>query len=850
MSTDFVSENQRNLFQKVVGELTRLGYRGELLQQSYHFDDWFTQDSQRRVAPAVAFGQTPVAYDSACFGVIHANGKVGPALISDYRALGAPRAFEIREDRIIHWKVSASPRSEDEQTVIFPDQVSQVFRDHGSRWKPSSVLEAKNVAATSKRQIDFVDVGLIPALEQHVKAKLGALLQSVITDAIALHRSRHGKSPDADELIRLVFRALAGKVMHDRGVAGFENFVVTPDAVPLLQLVADHYNDQLPVLEDSKTQEMVVRRLWESFSFRNLSVEVLAYIWEDTLVTEELRLRYGIHATPPAVARYMVHRLPFAQTPILDRRVVEPCCGSGVFLVAALQRLRELFPTQKDQAIRHRYFQKMLRGYDVEGFGLEVARSCLMLADFPNPNGWKLRREDVFLKTGRQHGLRSALRNARIVLCNPPFENFTPAERDQYDPETLQKPVELLNIVLDELHKEGALGFVLPAAILDGNSYAKVRRRLAERFAQIDVVRLPDTVFERAEFPCALLIASQPASKPKHRVTVNYSVVKDADHFLRTAEVGRTERISSTPATIERRIGGTELAEIWNFLSGNPTVRTAVSKISRGVEWNGFRKEVHISATPKRGYVPGFHTANDLYSFQPPTLAFLWDRREARRGGAWGLPWHEPKVILNAVRKSRQPWRLAACPYTLNAMASQNFTIAWPREPWTANTLSAVLNGPVASAFVNDHENWKHNKVRTLAAIPLPVLTTEDCEALEEAVMEYRKAAALVSDLGEQAGLFGGFTFEPRLKELLGIIDTIVLRGYHLEEGLQRLLFAYFGHHSRLTPFRSDIRDLAKAIDQLPAHPRPEADVDQNDWNLFERMLDEDRERSLFGWPK
>jgi len=854
-----MATNQAELFEAVISALGGIGYAEGLIESNYAFADNFVQDNPTVVVPAVAFGQFPSGYDSACFAVVRSNGKSGPELIRDYRALGAPRAFEVYPDRVIHWRVSLNPTGADAQETIWPETLATHFRQNRSNWEPSKVLRAKDVAAPGPRQLDFVDVGLIPALEESVRSKLGPLLETVLFEASKIYQELHREEPEHDELVRLVFRALTGKVMSDRGIPGFDFGSDIPEATAFLLQIAKHYQDSRPILHDATVQQAVVKRLWQSFSFRNLSVEVLAFIWEDTLVTDRLRALHGIHATPAAVARYMTHRLPLRETRPSNRFVVEPCCGSGVFLVAALHRLRELLSPLMDARKRHRYFKKMLKGFDIDEFGLEVARSCLMLADFPNPNGWQLRLNDVFMQNA--NGFITALKEARVVLCNPPFEDFTKDERKE-DAEAEekdkkfapQKPIRLLNTVLDHLHPAGSLGFVLPAAFLDGRSYRDIRRRLAKRFQRLEVVRLPDKVFEKAEHPCALLMASHPTSEPNepHDVAISFASVIDADMFLKTGDVGYVAHQVTTIADVQRGIGAPKLAELWEYLEDFSKVKQITKPLSRGVEWTDFtlNKDKYISDKPKRGCVPGFHTAHKLYSFQPPPFVFLWNRKEARRGGAWDLPWHNPKVIVNAVRKARQPWRLAACPVELNAVASQNFTVAWPIPPWTANTLSAVLNGPVAAAYVATHENWKHNKKKTLAAIPLPDLSDDDMKSLDARVQEYRQAASLEKEFGEQMGLFGGLALRPIMKQLLQTIDTIVLRGYRLTPALQKQLFSYFGTHSRPVPFDSDITAIERGIRQTPSQVAKEADELRSNWELFRRAMEEDRfaQRSLFRW--
>jgi hypothetical protein len=443
----------------------------------------------------------------------------------------------------------------------------------------------------------------------------------------------------------------------------------------------------------------------------------------------------------------------------------------------------------------------------------------------------------------------AALRRARIVLCNPPFEDFTEAEKREYSPSTPRKPAEVLSIVLNYLHPDGVLGFVLPAAFLEGQSYRASRRRLAERFQRLEVVRLPDKVFERAEFPCALLLATHPA-RGRHNVSVSFAAVADEGKFLRTGDVGYMARQTRTVAEVQRGIAAPALAELWEFLEPCAKLSDAVSALSRGVQWKGFDKDKHVSVKPKRGYVPGFHTASKLYSFQPPPLVYLWNGKESRERRSWDLPWNEPKVIVNAVRKARQPWRLAACPVELNILASQNFTVGWPVAPWTPNSLAAVLNGPVAAAYVASHENWKHNKKKTLAAIPLPDLSDEEIRVLDDAVLKYRKAASLAESFGEQAGLFGGAALQPVMERLLQVIDVMVLRGYRLPPALRAQLFAYFGSHPRPVPFPSDITAVERGIRELPANPTAETEENHDKWELFRRAVEDDRypQRRLFRW--
>ncbi|MBM3333638.1 SAM-dependent DNA methyltransferase [Candidatus Sumerlaeota bacterium] len=644
---------------------------------------------------------------------------------------------------------------------------------------------------------------MIPALEEHIRENLDSLLREIIYKADNLHQKRTKRKPDFEELVRLVFRALTGKVMHDRGLRGFEFAGGPPDANELLKKVGKHYGDKKLIVQDQATRELVVRDLWENIDFRNLSVEVLSYIWENTLVSRKSRKSLSIIATPPTVARYIVRRLPIEEIPEDQRRIVEPCCGCGTFLVAALQRLRELLPIHFDEAQRHSYFVEMLSGFDIEAFGQEVAWSCLTLADFPNPNGWMLRKEDVLASPERAPHFHRALSNAAVVLCNPPFGRLG-AHR---------KPAELLARVLERSHENVMFGFVLPRVFLSGAGYRDVRRRIAERYAEIEIVSLPDRVFAHAESQTTLLLASHHRNKPGP-TAVLHRKVNDADRqvFLREHTVSREDRASYEPREAEKRMEVPILHEIWERLARFSTLREATGgAIHRGIQWNllltkiapGTKQRVAIEQNVQKlisdslrpGFRRGLRSAEtDFCSYECPPVSYLnVEPRYQRLRGAFDLPWDRPKVIVNKNRKGRGPWCLAACADNSGLVCYQSFICLWPKGEWTAPLLAAVMNSPVANAFVAVREDKRNIRVETLGQIPLPHFSPEQEQEITRFVEEYEH---IWGDDGSRTD-----ETESHARWLLRRIDSIVLRGYGLPPRLEKELLEYFRGHKRSVPF-------------------------------------------------
>jgi|SRR5271157_1308719 len=102
MAIGFASDSQESLFGIIVDRLKAIGYRGDLFQHDYRFADWFDPSPHllSRTVPAAVFARTPTSYSTACFGITISNGYHGEGLISQLRALGAPYAFEVRDDYV------------------------------------------------------------------------------------------------------------------------------------------------------------------------------------------------------------------------------------------------------------------------------------------------------------------------------------------------------------------------------------------------------------------------------------------------------------------------------------------------------------------------------------------------------------------------------------------------------------------------------------------------------------------------------------------------------------------------------------------------------------------------------
>lgn len=792
------SERHERLFNAALKGIEHLDYRGDLLERDYRFTDWFAATSESSTVPAAAFGRTPTDYDSACIAVFYQNGGSAPLR---YRALGAPFALEVQADGIVPWFIGRDAESTHRIGNRIPAAaMERFFRDIRQKWSPAEVLRAKNIGKpVGPTEIDWVDRGLIPALEKEISTKLDRLLREALAAGQKAYRKSTGRAVDVEALYRLVFRFVAAKVFHDRRVSGFVQLDANEDAGQVLQKVCGFYKEPNNHVLDHATQQAVADALWTQLGFENLSVDALALIAEDTLVDGELRKKYGIHSTPRSIARYVVEHLPIGDFDEGERRIVEPCSGHGVFLISALKKLRDLLGPGWTEQERHRYFIKNLHGFEQDAFAREVCKLSLTLADFPNPNGWNVHPADVF--TSRK--FTEALAEARVVLCNPPFEDFKRAEKAQYGSAVgTSKPHDVLQRTLRHCHPDACLGFVLPRAFVDGQSYRQIRRELAERFAAIDLVALPDKVFRHAEVETVLLLAHTP--EPHDRTRVHFSEVtkRQLPNFLESGVVGRMDTASFDTTVAESKgFHVPVLQEIWERLAHLPKLGS-IAEIHRGVEWQppfgGGAK--YISQTERSGWWRGLRNVDEgLEQFSPPRTCWLNPEPKYRRRNSWYLDWSKTKVIANAARKARGSWRLAAAPESTELVCTQRYHCFWPTNGWGVKALAGLLNSPLVSAFIASREGNRDVRKLTLMEIPIPSLTPNDMVVLEGLVDDYM--AALNDKPEARFELWGGGNWEQRAQKILLQMDALILKGYGLPPWLERRLLDFFQGERRPVPF-------------------------------------------------
>lgn len=765
----------------IEAELRGLGYASDALIRDYTFADVLSAGGEPRRVELAAFTQVPESYRSAAFGVVLDEDE---RTLVERRSLGAPILFSIGQD-IGVWRVGAqgAPRLLERVSL---DAIPDLFSRNAERWRPQAVHRAKSLGqAQAAYQLDFVDLGLLPIIEHEVEDKLDRLLRQVVEELMA------GLGGEQEESVfRTTFRLLAAKILLDRQHSAASNWK-SASVADVLDGIEAYYNlGRLPSQRSmgvpGTSTETAWRTLKQAISFRNISSDSLAFVYENTLVTKDTRKRFGTHSTPRQVAEYVVGRLDLSKFDLDALTVFEPFTGAGAFLVAALRHLRDLLPEGLTGEERHAFVVPRVRGAEIDAFACEVATLSLVLADYPNANGWKIASEDLF----RPAALAQQIGAAEVVLCNPPWEDFADEERAEY-PEmaakSFSKPMAVLRTVLDA--RPQAIGFVLPQGFLRQKQYGDLRQQIANLYSRIELTSLPDRVFQRAGFEAAVLVASEPQQADRKAATKLVStVVEDRDRiaFLATGKVSAERRRSKLVTEGELWIG--ELDELWEHLERYPKLGS-VAEVHRGLQWFSQRKGV--SSTERDGFCPGvFRPGDSLLQFGIATAVYLDVRPEsAYRTGPLERPWERPKVLVNVARLSRGPWRLAGVYDASGLVASQAFFGIWPKgRAAPGEAIEGIINNPLASAFMLECASNQHLTNDLLRQLPIP--KPDRLQEVVSFVKRYREARATA-----QAEVLHSPGTDGLLANLLVQVDAAVLKAYNLPPRLERRLLEFFRGH-------------------------------------------------------
>jgi type I restriction enzyme M protein len=215
-------------------------------------------------------------------------------------------------------------------------------------------------------------------------------------------------------------------------------------------------------------------------------IHTMAHLYESML--REMRDAAGDSGefyTPRPVIRFVVQQVD----PKLGEIVIDPACGTGGFLVEALEHIA---PTVKTTSQR-RALHENLRGIEKKPLPYLLGMMNLVLHEVGQPN---VVRGNALNKPITQI---SKAERVDVILTNPPFggeEEKSVQSNFPADKQTAETAWLFLQLVIRQLKDGGRCGIVVPNGLLFGDGVgARIKKQLLEECNLHTIVRLPDGAF-------------------------------------------------------------------------------------------------------------------------------------------------------------------------------------------------------------------------------------------------------------------------------------------------------------------------------------------------------------------
>ena len=762
-----------------------------------------------REVSIAGFAQRPFDSRSSCVSAMDVV-TTPEADAKACRSLGAPLTFLCQNNSLLWW--SQTDGEPYQVGVPIPShQLEGFFREHKNEFGPSTIYRAKTLGRFEPAyQLSFVDLDLMPFVERQAGETIERLLLESVADVRdSLGWPKQVNLKQGQWLVKSVFWLLGAKMLHDKGVEGFIKLDFS-DVDEVFARLSKHYGESADIVTSEhkrRALEPVAARIDFSADLRMTTTEALAYVYENTLISDEIRTELGTHSTPTYLVDYVVGRLEpwIREMNQEDRRAFEPACGHAAFLVAAIRLLTSLLPPKMAEPnARKKYLRERVHGYDTDDFAVEIARLSLTLTDIPNPNGWSVKVADLFESDLLER--RSA--QSTILLSNTPFEDIKAPQRKRYatkfrQPRFLNKTAEILHRALSSMPIGGVCGVVVPQVLLHKRNTTEFRKLLVQQFDIQELCLFPDNVFNFADQESAIVIARKVRDSASRSAEVRYRRVREREMpqfretYSVTSEVFVGQQRFRQAPDFDLRVP--DLEPIWQALDHLPKLSNYVD-IGQGFSHIGkdqprFPKgAITVSDQPFEGAVQGFPNLGfGVLSHQLPPLKWLNLSPEVINRPRSGTKHGCPQVLLNESPVQRAPWCLRAMIDPIGRPAKSSFTIMRPHSSEVSLELIwALLNSPIANAYAYSHSSKRNILTGTWREFRVPTFNTTNVRRVEAAVQHYFQRVNQTESSFPLLNRNELLTDEVAMRELHWRIDAEVLRLYALPVSLERELLDYF----------------------------------------------------------
>ena len=314
--------------------------------------------------------------------------------------------------------------------------------------------------------------------------------QSVIPEKFQWrHWATNPEGITGDELILFIDHPTDGLFAHLRQLKA-------PHSAQRAMLVREVFDGSNNYMKSGYEMRKVINQL-NGFDFNNSDDRhIFGTVYESILLELRDAGNKGEYYTPRAITQLMTQMT----NPRLGDRVLDPAAGTGGFLSAAIDYIREKeVRTLDDEAI----LQKSITGWELKPVSYVLGLTNLILHGLDVPDWHYL----DSLKT--EYNTIGPKQQVQVILANPPFGASIADGVETNFPATYRcrESADLFIVLFIQLLRPGGrCAIVLPDGCITGDGYKeRIREKLLTDCNLHTIVRLPQSTFHPATVSTNLL---------------------------------------------------------------------------------------------------------------------------------------------------------------------------------------------------------------------------------------------------------------------------------------------------------------------------------------------------------
>ena len=265
----------------------------------------------------------------------------------------------------------------------------------------------------------------------------------------------------------------------------FKDWKLNEKSEPKAILVKSLFEDSYNYMKSGTLIRSVINKLNEIDFDKSTDRHLFNDIYENILKDLQSAGNAGEYYTPRPVTQFMVDII----NPKLGEKVLDFACGTGGFLVCALEHMKKQVQNIDDRSM----LQSAILGIEKKPLPHMLCAMNLILHDIDNP------------KIKHDNSLGYPVKDIKpknkvdIILTNPPFGGIEENEIQGNFPSAFQtkETADLfLVLLMYKLNQTGRAAIVLPDGFLFGEgTKTKIKEKLLSEFNLHTIVRLPNGVF-------------------------------------------------------------------------------------------------------------------------------------------------------------------------------------------------------------------------------------------------------------------------------------------------------------------------------------------------------------------